>query len=711
MAYSKLNINFNLTRRLPVILQTETSECGLACITMIANYWGCDYNLLDIRRRFLLSYRGTTLKDLVTIAEDLQFTSRPVRIELEQLHHLKCPCILHWNFNHFVVLKKANRRYLIIHDPGVGNCKISFGKCSHHFTGIALELMPKHSFKEEKSRIKVSFSSVMGKITGLKKGLLQLVLLGIMLQFCTLMGPLYLQWIVDEAIVTADRNLIMVLGIGFLLLVFLRTAIEAIRSWLTTILSTQLNFQWAGNVFSHVLKLPLAWFQRRHLGDITSRFNSIQEIQDGLTTKVVTGILDGLLVISTLLMMFLYSARLAIISFFAILLYAGLRWLAFKKQRYATSEFIINRANQESYFLESMRGIQSIRLYGNAEYRHIGWINLLAKEFNANLILERLSISFQAANTLLFNAERIIIIWLAALFILNNEFSVGMLLAFMSYKEQLSERIVSLIDNLCTIAMLKLHVERLADVVFSPPEKHPPYPETFHYDIHKLTTQIELRNVCFRYSTYEPFILENINLTIPANQSIAITGPSGCGKTTLLKLLLGLLTPTAGVILIGNVPLTRLNVTSLRTIIGSVMQDDHLFSGSIADNICFFAAEPDRERIESCAAMAVIHDEILAMSMGYNTLIGDIGSGLSGGQKQRILLARALYRQPKILALDEATSHLDTGNEQAVNRIISKFNLTKLIVAHRKETIMMANRVLTIEKANIISDYYNERAS
>ncbi|WP_338066120.1 peptidase domain-containing ABC transporter [Mixta theicola] len=547
----------------------------------------------------------------------------------------------------------------------------------------------------------------MGNITGLKKGLLQLVLLGILLQFCTLIGPLYLQWIVDEAIVTADRNLITVLGIGFLLLVFLRTAIEAIRSWLTTILSTQLNFQWAGNVFSHVLKLPLEWFQRRHLGDITSRFNSIQEIQDGLTTKIVTGILDGLLVISTFLMMFLYSTGLTIISFLAILLYAGLRWLAFKKQRYAASEFIINRANQESFFLESMRGIQSIRLYGNEGYRHIGWINLLAKEFNANLILERLSISFQAANTLLFNAERIIIIWLAASLILNNEFSVGMLLAFMSYKEQLSERIVSLIDNLCTIAMLKLHVERLADVVFSPPEKNLSSPEAFHYDINILTTQIELRNVYFRYSDYEPFILENINLTIPANQSVAITGPSGCGKTTLLKLLLGLLTPTAGEILIGNIPLTRLNLTSFRTIIGSVMQDDLLFSGSVADNICFYSAEPDQERIESCAAMAVIHDEILAMPMGYNTLIGDIGSGLSGGQKQRVLLARALYRQPKILALDEATSHLDTRNEQAVNSIISKFNLTRLIVAHRKETIMMADRVLRIEKANIISDYYN----
>ncbi|WP_143425388.1 peptidase domain-containing ABC transporter [Gilliamella sp. Nev5-1] len=534
----------------------------------------------------------------------------------------------------------------------------------------------------------------------------QLFLLGIMIQVCTLIAPLYLQWVVDDVIAVSDINLLTVLGIGFILLLLLRISVEAVRTWFTTAFSTQLNYQWRGNVFNHLLNLPLEWFQKRHLADIVSRFHSIQEIQDGITTKVVASIVDGLLVITTFAMMCMYNFTLSLISFFSILLYAILRWTTFSHQRHITSQYIINKANQESHFLESIRGMQSIRLYNHQKERYVNWMNLSAIEFNEHLKLEKFNLFFQLANTLIFSLDRIIVIWIAASLILDNLFSIGMLFAFMSYKEQLSDKIVSLIDKICEISMLKLHVERLADIVFSSKENYQKIDQFVDTKVISDFT-IKLVNVSFRYSEYEPDILKNINLTIPMGQCIAITGVSGCGKTTLLKLILRLLEPYEGQIFIGNTLLSDLDINKYRKLFGTVMQDDQLFAGTIADNICFFDSEPNQEKIKFCALKAVIHDEIIKMPMKYNTIIGDIGSGLSGGQKQRILLARALYREPTILALDEATSHLDVTNENAVNTSMLGYHFSKIVVAHRPETIKMADRVVILDQGSIISDTLN----
>ncbi|MWP48429.1 MULTISPECIES: peptidase domain-containing ABC transporter [unclassified Gilliamella] len=706
MMKEKLDLQFKYRNRLPMHLQNEGSECGLACLTMIVNYWGFNLTLMEMRNKHSFSLRGASLKNIIHIANELKFSSRPLRLELDQLKNLKCPCILHWDLNHFVVLKKVRGHSVFIHDPAVGKVKLKIDEVSHHFTGVAIEFTPTTEFLPEKKSPKISFKSVMGNVIGLKKGLFQLLVLGIMIQVCTLISPLYLRWIVDDVIAVSNRGLLTVLGIGFTLLVLLRISVEAVRSWFTAVFSTQLSYQWRGNVFSHILNLPLEWFQRRHLADIVSRFHSIQEIQDGLTTKVVASIVDGLLVITTFAMMCSYNFTLAMISVFSIFLYVILRWFTFSQQRNITSQHIISRANQESHFLESIRGMQSIRLYNHHKERYINWMNLSAKEFNAHLRLEKFNISFQFANTLIFSLDRIIVIWIAASLILDNLFSIGMLFAFMSYKEQLSDKIVSLIDKICDISMLKLHVERLADIVFSPVERNETGARTVDKRLISDFT-IELKNISFRYSDNDPFVLKNINLTIPMGQCLAITGPSGCGKTTLLKIVLGLLKPTEGQIFIGETPLSNLDINYYRGLIGTVMQDDHLFAGTIADNICFFDSEPEQEKIEHYALKAAIHEEIVKMPMKYNTIIGDIGTGLSGGQKQRVLFARALYREPKILALDEATSHLDIANEKIVNTSIIGYHFTKLVVAHRAETINMADRVVLLDNGLIVEDSLN----
>lgn len=702
---TQLSFSFWRNHRLPVLLQTEAAECGLACLSMVATYWGHKTDIASMRRRFSVSLKGVTLKGLMAMAQGLALQTRPLKLDMEHLPELKLPCVLHWDMNHFVVLKSVSSTHAVIHDPAVGERRLPLAEFAKHFTGVALELTPTTEFTKKVEVQNYSLLSLMGRVVGLKRGLIQILLLGLALQVCALVAPFYMQWLVDEALLAADRDLITVLGCGFLLLVFIQTSIGAVRSWVTTVLATNLNFQWLGNAFAHLMKLPLPYFEKRHTGDIVSRFGSIQTIQRSLTTQFVEGVIDGVLVIGTFIMMLLYNPTLAAVACVAVTLYILLRWTIFRAIREATAEQIIHAAKQQTHFMESIRGVQSVRLFSRAEERRSGWINALVDQFNAELRISKLSISYQTANNLLFGAERVIVIWLAALAVLDKQFSVGMLFAFISYKDQFSQRMASLIDKLFELRMMKLHGERVADIVMTEAEEET---QEVEIDAQHIVPRIEFRNLSFRYADSEPYVLKDLNLTIPAGQCIAVTGPSGCGKTTLMKLLLGLLEPSEGEILIGDnkaaLPLKHLGMRNYRQLLGTVMQDDSLFAGSISDNICFFDPTPNQEQIAACAQLAAIHPEIMAMPMAYNTLVGDIGTGLSGGQKQRILLARALYKNPKLLVLDEATSHLDVWNEQAVNASIKQIPLTRVIVAHRPETIGMAERVVVLQQGAIVQD-------
>jgi len=697
----RLSLRFWARRRVYPVLQSEASECGLACLTMIARFWGHDVDLASLRRRFSISLRGSTLKALMSIAESLELRSRPLKVEMEMLRALRLPCILHWDMNHFVVLEEVGRKAVTVIDPAAGTRRISLAEVSRHFTGVALELMPSPRFRPTTDRQDFTVHSLMGHVVGLHRGLLQLLVLGLSLQVCALTMPFFLQWVVDEALVAADRDLLAVLGIGFFLLVVVQSAIGAVRTWVTTTIATDLNYQWLGNTFTHLIRLPISYFEKRHVGDVISRFGSIQSLQRALTTQFVEAVIDGLLVTATLVVMLMYSVTLSSIAIGTVALYAVTRWLLFGQLKAATGEQIVYAAKQQSHFLESARGVQSIRLLGGHSERTASWMDALANQFDAELRVAKLSISYQTANALLFGAERVIVVWLAATAVMNGAFSVGMLFAFVSYKDQFSQRVAALIDKLNEFRMLRLHGERIADIVLTEPELDRGH---VGIDIEKVQPCIELKNVSFRYSEGDSPILHELNLTIPAGQCVAITGASGCGKTTLVKLLLGLLDPSSGEVLVGGKNIDHLGRATYRQMVGAVMQEDFLFSGSIADNVGLFDASPALCDIEECCRLAGIHDEISAMAMGYNTFVGASGSALSGGQKQRILLARALYRKPRILVLDEATSHLDVGNEQSVNAAIRDFPMTRFIVAHRPETIAMAQRVVVLENGRIVRD-------
>jgi ATP-binding cassette subfamily B protein RaxB len=691
-------LSFGFGRALPVILQTEATECGLACLAMVAGFHRHHVDLMTLRRRFPISLKGATLSDVIQIAQKIDMSTRPLKLDLEDLHQLKLPCVLHWNFNHFVVLKEVNSKTVVIHDPAAGVRCLSWSDVSASFTGVALEVWPGTDFKPQKKAANISLRQLMGSVTGLRRSLGQILILALALELLGLISPFFLQWVIDNVLITADRDLLTTLAIGFCLLMLIQQAVLAIRSWVILYMGTTLNIQWRANVFTHLTRLPVQYFEKRHLGDVVSRFGAIDLIQRTLTTSFLEVVLDGLMTIVTLGMMFLYSPKLGFVAVGAMAIYAISRWAWYGPLRSATDEQIVHAAKQQTHFLETVRGIKTIKLFQRQDHRRSSWLTLLVEQINADLRTQKLHLAYKLLNGVVSGIENILIIWLGARLVLDGNFTVGALIAFIAYKGQFDTRASALVDKFYELKMLQLQGTRLADIVLSAPESASSYDAGPSCEI---APSITVSQLSFRYAEQEPLILDNLNFTIEAGESVAIIGPSGCGKTTLMNVLLGVLPCATGEVSIGGMDIRQCGLDHLRSLVGTVLQDDVLFAGSISDNIHFFDPQADQAWIEQCAEMAAIADEIRAMPMGYQTLVGDMGTVLSGGQKQRILLARALYKRPKILFLDEATSHLDISKEQMVNRAIKSVNMTRLIIAHRPETIASADRVIVLFNGKI----------
>jgi ATP-binding cassette subfamily B protein RaxB len=682
------------------IVQSEASECGLACLAMVAAHHGLDLGMPELRRRFPMSLKGLRLSQLIDIAGRLGLHGRALRLDMDGLAKLQTPAILHWDLNHFVVLESVRRDSLVIADPSCGRRTLPLSEVSRHFTGVALELQPGQTFTPEVRREAVSLRKLTGPVRGFWRALSLLLLLSLALQVFVLVTPFYMQWVVDQVLVSADASLLTVLGIGFALLVMIQVAVSVLRGWTVVYLSARFGLQWAANVFAHLLRLPLDFFEKRHLGDIVSRVGSVQRIQQTITTNFVEAVVDGLMAVATLAMMLVYSPILVLVTLVAVMLYLGLRMATFRRFRDGSEQQLVEAARQQSHFFETARGMQSIKVSGIESQRRSAYFNLLHRTIDREVWLARLDLLFSQGNALVMGLERVVVIWIGASLTLDGTFTVGMLIAYLAYKEQFTQRVATLIDRIMEFRMLRLHGERLADIVMAEPE-----PIEQCIDLPQKPPLIQARSLSFRYADGEPWVLANCDLDILAGESVAIVGPSGCGKSTLLKLLLGLLQPVAGEIRVDGMPLKQIGAANFRRTAGAVMQDDQLFAGSIGENISQFDETWDQERIEEAARRAAIHDDIAAMPMGYHSLIGDMGSSLSGGQRQRILMARALYRRPMVLILDEATSHLDVDRERLVNAAVSALSLTRIIVAHRPETIASADRVLLMEGGRIVREY------
>ena len=672
--------------KLPIIHQTEATECGLACLVMIANYHGHQLDLAAVRRDHAASLKGATLDSIINLAGAFDLGSRALACELDDLAKLQCPAILHWDMNHFVVLKSVKRGRVHIHDPGRGLQVLPLKTASKHFTGVALELTPHDSFSPQRQKLSVHIHSLWSRSSGIKRAIFQTLLLSLILQAAVLSAPFYLQFVVDGVLPSKDQDLLIALALGFGGLIAIRASAEAARSWAILVYGHQLSFQLIGNVFAHLMRLPTSYFEKRHIGDIISRMGSTQPIQTALTQSVVAVIIDGFMAAVTLCVMFGFSPPLALVVLTSVAIMLCITLLIYPKIRAAQEDSILTRAAENSHVIESIRASTTLKLFGREAARESDWRNLYALYVNAATRYGAWGIWQNFAQKLLLGLQGVAVIFLGARLVMSGSLSLGGLFAFSAFALSFSASAAQLLQKGIQFRLLTLHIERLSDIVHAAPE-----------DAHgtlrpNIKGEITLESISFRYSESDPWVLRDVNLTLTAGDMVAFHGKSGGGKTTLLKLILGLYTPTQGRILIDGIPLSQLNLAYWRSKIGVVMQDDLLLSGSLIDNISIFDTQFKIENVVKAAKSARIHDDIVAMPMGYESRVGDMGSSLSGGQRQRILLARALYQNPTILCLDEGTANLDAQTEREIADVISTLPITRIIVAHRPEFINRADQ-------------------
>lgn len=676
-----------------VVLQAESTECGLACLAMVCAAHGRAETLSEMRRRFPVSLSGVNIGSLMGIADAVGFSTRAVRCELDELGKLSTPSILHWDLDHYVVLSSARRREAVILDPSRGRRVLPWAEISRHFTGVALELTPTPRFEKRKQVERVRLNDLWTRISGFYPTLAQLFLLTLLLQLFGLIMPIANQVVIDDAIGHDDRNLLLLAVVAFLVLAGVQTGLDLLRNFVQLHVGQMLSVQLSGNLLKHLLRLPTEFFERRHIGDIIGRFGSLSAIQEFLTKGVVGVLLDGVMLIPCGVIMVLYSPLLSGLVLIDVALALGVQALSFRVNRRFADESISLAAKAQSIFLETVRAVRAIKLSGRETERHAIWQNAVLDQQNLAYRQTAFSLWGGSGFGFLMSAQGLLLLFLGALEVMAGRMTLGMFMAFQAYAGQFSGRAKSLVSEGFNFRLLGLHLERLADVVHAEEE---PHLDLGSSSPGPLQGALVLRAASFRYAPQDPWVLRDVDLRVEPGQRIALVGPSGGGKSTLLKILTGLYAPGEGDLLLDGMPLSTLGVRTYRGQIGVVMQDDSLLSGTIADNVAFFDPQIDMARVEEVCRLARVHDDVMRLPMGYHALIGDMGSILSGGQKQRVLLARALYKRPRYLFMDEGTANLDVVLEDAILSDLKRLEITQIMVAHRAAAIEFAQRIFLV---------------
>lgn len=694
MRMNQAVLQFSRKQKLPMVIQDERSECGHACVAMISCFHGHSLDLYQLRQISPTSGRGVTLLDINQLLEGLGFITRALQVPLEELSHIQCPAILHWNMNHFVVLKAVKKNLVVIHDPAVGIRHCTMEEVSRSFTGIVLEVDPSIHFKAILGDKPFTLYELIKTIRGVNLYIILLLLLSLCIEVLHLLNPLFIQYVTDDVIGYSEQSNLVVIASGFLILILIQVVANYVRGNMVVYFTNNLTEQFSSNVVSHLLKLPLSFFEKRHKGDLQSKFQAIDQIQKKISTDFVNAVLDGFMIMVHFAVMWIYSSLLTILVCLALCVSLALRYFSYQGLRRQTETSIHEHAKAMSAFLETLQGIIPIKSFLKERLRFGVWRNAYIDALNADIRVSRLNVIYQVSNQLLSHVEHILVVCIGTRLVLLNQFSVGMLIAFLSYRLLFVNKASSFIQNIVDYQLITIQLRRLSDILFQEPEVVKQgcmaIPST-------IKGALTLENVSFKYDQRGGDILNQVHLKINAGEKVVIIGRSGGGKSTLLKVMMGLLDRASGEIYIDDISIDDLGLKHYRDITAAVMQDDALLSGSILNNIAFFDEQIDLNRVYEVAKLAFIHDEIRQLPMGYETLVGDMGSHLSGGQKQRILLARALYKRPKILFLDEATSHLDVENEKKINQALKALSMTQIVIAHRQETILMADRVIDLK--------------
>jgi ABC-type bacteriocin/lantibiotic exporter with double-glycine peptidase domain len=685
-------------RRMPVLLQMSATECGAACLAMVLCAFGRRTTVSECATRLSIGRDGATARAIAAAGRSYGLRVRAFSVEPDDLEHVPLPAIVHWNFDHFIVLERWSPRYADVIDPASGRRRLSAAELSEGLTGVVLacepgaELLPRVTGRW-------AWLGYFRQYALHSPGILaQIVAASILLQICGLMLPLSSKVVLDTIVPQDGAGLLPVLGFGIVVLTLCFTVISYLRAALLVYFQGRGDRRMMLAFCDHLFQLPYRFFEQRTSGDLLMRLGSNAAIRDTLTSQSMSVILDGGLVVSYLALLLtqdlVFGGLVAGVGALQVILLLATN----RRLHDLTQADLAAQGASQSFLVETLTGIATVKASGSEDRVLDRWSDLFATQLNVSLRKSHLSAIVETGMSGLRTFAPLALLWFGAQQVLAGEMSIGTMVALNALGVAALAPLASLVSNGQQLQLVAAHIERIADVFESDLEQErgsmPPAPA--------LTGGIVLDRVCFRYNEQSPDVLRDISLRIEPGQKVALVGRTGSGKSTLARLLLALYLPSEGEIRYDDVPLREIELRSLRTQFGVVMQEPVLFSGSIRDNMTLADPGLSLAQVQEAARLAAIHEEITRLPMGYLTRLGEGGAGLSGGQRQRVALARALVRRPALLLLDEATSSLDVVTEARIEANLSRLGCTRIVIAHRLSTVRDADVILVIDDGEIV---------
>lgn len=684
-------------RRYPFVEQQSSPDCGVACLVMISRYWGKQISVNRLRDIANVDRNGTSLKGLSGAAENIGFSTRPVKATLDRLAKQSLPAIVHWEGKHYIVVYQITPKQVIVGDPEIGQKTLSHKAFKQGWTGYALLLQPTAQFGANQED-KVSFWEFFELLKPHRLVLAEVLVASIFIQIFGLITPIFTQLILDRVLVQRSELTLMTLGFGLLIFSLFRVAMMGLRQYLLDHTASRLDTALIVGFIHHTLRLPLSFFESRYVGDIVYRVQENRKIQRFLSGEALSILLDLLTVFIYVGVMFWYNWSMALLSLIIVPPFFLVALIATPFVQRISREIFSAFNHESSYLIEMLTGVRTIKSVAVEQTVRWYWEGLFDRAIQANFSGQVISNRLQIFSNTIEAVVTTVLLWYGAYLVIHGQLTIGQLVAFNMLLGTIIRPFQRLTVLWNQLQEVLISVERINDVLEAEPEED--LQHTHRQTLPLLIGDIHFESVTFRYHPdSDTNILENLSFHIKPGQMAALVGRSGSGKTTISKLVLGLYSPTSGRVLIDGQDIMSISLASLRQQVGVVDQDTFLFGSTIRENISLGHSETSLDEVMKAAQLAGADEFIKKLPMGYETQIGEGGGLLSGGQRQRIAIARALLGNPRLLILDEATSHLDTESERIIqnNLIQALRGRTSLIIAHRLSTIRHADVIFVLD--------------